>query len=113
LLLTSRKLETAFTNKCFESVGEEFFVLDKTEYVGLTATGHEALFPFIFGKMFEISAIENVITDRSRKEDGLLTHNSELLLMVPPVVSFPQIGTIVKYAAFDGIVEVFNQGNNG
>jgi hypothetical protein len=65
LLLTSRELQTTFTNNGIEAFREEFVVFDESKNVCLSAAGHKTLVRLVFGEVCEVSTVKDVITNCS------------------------------------------------
>lgn len=62
-----------------------------------------------FRKVFQVSAVEDVLTDRAREEAWLLLNDSELGLMEPFVIDFLEVNLVVQQFALIGVVESLDE----
>lgn len=109
LFLTTRQLNTSFTDNSLFSFWEKFRVIHESENICLSTSKVESVLLLLLTETGHISAIENVLTNRAWEESRFLLHNRNLSLMVPLVVNLFEVYIIVQNFSFIRVIEPLNK----
>lgn len=111
LLLATRKTTTSLADLGLEAIWEEDLVV-KEAATRLFKSCFKPTFNLLITETLSIEAIKNVFTDGIGEESWLLLNNSELFLMIPPVVDFLDVLLVEEDFTSIWIVETLNQGDD-